>query len=52
MEEVLADTKGDTVFLCRALVTHGVGIRNLLVWLLLSREGLAQDVLRIIDYRV
>ena len=44
-EEGLADTKGDTSFLCRALVSHGVGIRNLLGWLLLDGEGLTQDVL-------
>lgn len=44
----MADTKGDTGFLCRALVSHGVGIRNLLVWLLLGGEGLAQDVLLVL----
>lgn len=44
----MADTKGDTSFLCRALVSHGVGIRNLLGWLLLDGEGLIQDVLLVL----
>ena len=48
MQEGFADTKGGTVFLCRALSSLSAGIHNLLVRLLLGGEDLAQDVLLVV----